>query len=74
MSSPNPGEGGVIIIKGGSLDVDYDEGMYPRDPENPRSHKNQARKITRVLITGDINFDSTDQPQGLSCTITISSR
>ena len=74
MSDPNPGEGGVIIIKGGSIDVDYDESIYPRDPEKPRSHINPDRKITRVVITGDARYDSGDHPEGLTCTVTISSK
>lgn len=73
MSNPDPGDGGVIIIKGGSVDLDYDETIYERDPANPRSHKNSVRKITRVVITGDISYDSGDHPEGLRCTITASS-
>ena len=74
MSDPDPGEGGVIIIKGGSVDLDYDEDIYPRDPANPKSHKNSNRKITRIVIEGDESFDSGDRPNGLRCTITISSK
>jgi len=70
MSDPDPGEGGVIIIKGGSVDLDYDEDIYPRDPANPKSHKNSNRKITRIVIAGDVSFDSGDHPNGLRCTIT----
>jgi len=70
MSVPDPGDGGVIIIKGGSVDLDYDEGIYERDPTHPRSHRNSSRKITRVVITGDISYDSGDHPAGLRCTIT----
>ena len=74
MSDPEPGDGGVIIIKGGSVDLDYDESIYARDPKNPRSHINPTRKITRVVITGDLSYDSGDHPEGVMCTITISSR
>lgn len=70
MSDPNPGDGGVIIIKGGSVDLDYDESIYEKNPANPRSHKNSTRKITRVVITGDLSYDSGDRPEGLRCTIT----
>lgn len=62
--------GGDIIIKGSSVDIDYDEAVYPKDPGNPKKHKNQNKKITRVLITGDISFDSGDHPSGLVCEIT----
>ncbi len=70
MSDPDPGEGGVIIIKGGSVDLDYDESIYEKDPTNPRSHRNSNRRVTRVVITGDISYDSDDHPEGLICTIT----
>jgi len=70
MSDPNPGDGGDIIIKGGSVDLEYDESVYEKDPTDPRSHKNSNRKITRVVIAGDISYDSGDHPKGLRCTIT----
>ena len=69
-NSAAPANGGDIIIKGGSVDLDYDEAVYPKNGGNPKSHKNQNKKITRVTITGDISFDSGDHPQGLTCTIT----
>jgi hypothetical protein len=62
--------GADIIIKGSSVDIDYDEAVYPRDSKEPKKHKNENKKITRVLITGDINFDSGDHPNGLRCDIT----
>ena len=67
----NPGDGGDIIIKGGSVDLDYDQLIYPQDPVQQRSHKNLAKKITRVQITGDITFDSNEVKEGLTCTITV---
>ena len=70
MPDPDPGDGGVIIIKGGSVDLDYDETIYEKDVLNPRSHKNSTRKITRVVISGDISYDSGDFKDGLTCTIT----
>ena len=66
--------GGDIIIKGGSVDLQYDESIYQKDPGDPKSHRNPTRKITKVVITGDIRFDSGDHPEGLSCTITIRSK
>jgi hypothetical protein len=66
----DPGEGGIIIIKGGSVDLDYDETVFEKNPADPRSHRNPNRKITRVVITGDISYDSGDHPEGLRCTIT----
>lgn len=60
---------GDIIIKGGSVDVNYAESLYPKDPTDPNSHKNSNRKITRVVITGEIVFDSGEHPEGLRCEI-----
>lgn len=62
--------GADIIIKGGSVDLDYDETVYPKDPGNPKKHKNQNKKVTRITVTGDVNFDSGEHPNGLSCVIT----
>ena len=60
---------GDIIIKAGSVDLNYDENVYRKDPGDPKSHKAAAKKITRIVITGDISFDSGDYPQGLQCQI-----
>jgi len=64
--------GADIIIKGGSVELEYDEAVYPKDPSAPKKHKNQNKKVTRVVITGDIAFDSGEQPNGISCSITAS--
>ena len=64
-----PGDGGEIIIKGGSVELEFDETVYPKDPRDPKKYKNGNKKITRVVITGDISFDSGDRPQGLKCKI-----
>lgn len=60
---------GDIIIKAGSVDLNYDESVYPKDPGDPKSHKAAGKKITRIVITGEISFDSGDHPQGLQCQI-----
>ncbi|MDQ1639702.1 MAG: hypothetical protein QOF62_3041 [Pyrinomonadaceae bacterium] len=62
--------GADIIIKADSVDIDYDETFYPRDLNDHKKHKNQNKKVTRVLITGDITFDSGEHPNGLHCEIT----
>lgn len=69
-----PNGSGDIIIKGGSVDLEYDEGTYPKDPNDPHKHKNENKKVTRVVITGDINFDSGEQSNGLKCEVRISCR
>lgn len=62
--------GADIIIKSGSVDLQYDESIYQKDPNDPKKHRNNNKKITKVVISGDVNYDSGDHPNGLSCTIT----
>ena len=69
-----PGNGTEIIIKGSSVEVEFDGNTYQQDPSNPRKHKNATKKITRVVITGDISFDSGDTPSGLKCEIRATCR
>jgi hypothetical protein len=69
-----PSNGGDIIIKGGSVQLQFDDQIFPGEHGNPGHHENLNRRITRVVITGDVNFDSGDHPQGLKCTITASSK
>lgn len=64
-----PANGTEIIIKGGSVEVEFDPNTYPQDPGNGRKHGNPNKRITRVVITGDIAFDSGDRPGGLKCEI-----
>ena len=63
--------GSDIIIKGGSAEVIFDNAVYPEDPQNPSRHVNAQKQIMRVLITGDISFDSGDKGSGLECEITV---
>lgn len=64
-------ENANIIIKGGSIDLIFDSAVYPPYPPDPNSHTNPNKKISRIVITGDINFDTGDHPSGLSCMITV---
>jgi hypothetical protein len=68
-----PGNGGDIIIKGGSVELEYDGNTYVQDPGNPRKHKNASKKITQVVVTDltdpanpIVKFDSGDHPSGLT--------
>ncbi len=63
-------DGETIIIRGGSAEVEFNSTTFPSDPTNAKKHKNASKKITRVVITGDITFDSGDHPGGLKCEIT----
>ena len=69
------GGGGEIVIKGGSVALVFDGSLYLRDPTDPNSHKNGARKITRVRVedeNGQSLFDSNFDDGGLKWTITVS--
>jgi len=60
-----------IIIKGGSAEVTFNDDIYVPDPANPHTYSNAQKKIVRVIITGDITFDSGgEKPGGLHCEIT----
>jgi hypothetical protein len=59
-----PADGGDIIIRGGSVDLEYDDSVYPKDPGDPKKHKNENKKITRILIedeNGGVKYDSDGQ-------------
>lgn len=42
-----------IIIKGGSVDIDFNPDTYANDSKNSRKHSNGNLKITSVEITDD---------------------
>ena len=73
MSDANPGDGGVIIIKGGSCEIHFDDRVFSHDPsgEMKRKHKHDTLKIKRIAITGNQQFDSKDIPGGFKGEIKI---
>ncbi|MGI9065246.1 MAG: hypothetical protein ACR2HX_02420 [Pyrinomonadaceae bacterium] len=66
--------GDDIIIRGGSVELEYDSSVYAKNSNDPRKHQSSGKKITRIVITGDINFDSEDHPAGLKCEVRASCR
>ena len=69
--------GNDIIIKGGSVDIDYDESLYPKEPGNSRNHKSYDKKITRVTVkddSGDVRYDSGEDTHGLVWEIKVHCR
>jgi hypothetical protein len=58
MSNPIPGDGGDIIIKGGSCELHFDDGVFKKDGSDPRGrkHRHDNLKIRRIVITGE-GFD-----------------
>lgn len=64
---------GEIIIRGGSCEIHFDDGLFQKDPGDPkkRKHKHDTLKIKRIVITGDHEFDSKDMPDGFRGEIRI---
>ncbi|MFN2498160.1 MAG: hypothetical protein ABR557_03645 [Pyrinomonadaceae bacterium] len=53
--------GSDIIIKGGSVDIDFDDDKYPKEPSHPRNHKGADQTITRVTVEDEnyaVQYDS----------------
>lgn len=68
--------GGDIIIKGGSVDVNFDETLYKKDPADPRKHENANRTITKITIVDENKetvYDSGNNSAG-KWTVTVSTR
>ena len=68
-------EGGVIIVKGGSVQLYFDSSLYQRDSNDPTAHKHEGRKITRIKVedeNGQSLFDSEINKDGLRWTVTVS--
>lgn len=56
--------GGDIIIKGSSVDIDYDDAKYPTEPGKPRNHKASDQTITRVTVedaNNTVKYDSNNE-------------
>lgn len=70
-------EGEDIIIKGGSIELEFDDVVYPRNPSNPRKHQNPNRKISRIVVVdenGGQKYDSGESQNGMRWTITVSTK
>ncbi|HKB65722.1 MAG TPA: hypothetical protein VKC61_07670 [Pyrinomonadaceae bacterium] len=68
---------GEIIIKGGSVKLDFDESVYKKNPSDPKKHENANRRITEIVIVdenGAEQFNSGNKPNGLKWTITVSTK
>lgn len=65
-----------IIIKGSSVTLTYDDTQFPKEPGDPKLHKNDNRKITQIAI-----FDESDNEKfsasdngGLRWTIKVTTK
>ena len=72
--------GGDIIIKGGSVHLNFDGSLYQKDSNDPNNRKHDHRKITRVRVedeSGKSLFDSDDSVpnnSGLKWTVRVSTK
>lgn len=66
-------DGGDIIIRGGSVDLDYDDSVYPPENGRPRKHLAKNKRIRQITVAdGDtILYDSGDHPDGLLYTVSV---
>lgn len=68
-------DGGDIIIRGGSVDLDYDDSVYPQDPGHPKKHQASGKKIRQITVTdidnGKTLYDSGDHPDGLKYKVSV---
>ena len=64
---------GEIIIKGGSCELHFEEGLFDKDPNDPKRHKHKKDQVNirRIVITGNQNFDSSDIPGGFKGEVKI---
>jgi len=61
-----------IIIKGGSVELVFDDTIYSKETNDPKMRKARDMKITQVIITGGgMDWTSPEFPQGSNCTIRI---
>jgi hypothetical protein len=69
-------DGGDIIIRGGSVDLEYDDAVYPKEPGNPKKHRANDKKIRQITVTDNANpvpllYDSGDHPEGLNYKVSV---
>jgi hypothetical protein len=71
--NPAPGDGGDIIIKGGSCEIHFNDRHFQKDSNQSglAKHARNDLRITRIAITGDAQF-AEDFAKGFTGDITIS--
>jgi len=73
MSEDSDG-GGDIIIKGGSVQVQFNSTGYTKDPKDPSKHEDKNKKIKKIVVhddKGDEQFSIADEQGGLKWKVTI---
>jgi hypothetical protein len=75
MTAPESDSSGEIIIKGGSCEIEFEEGHFNKDTRNPRKPKHKHKRddvlIRRIMIEGNQAFDSDEIPEGFKGQIRI---
>lgn len=71
MSAP---EGGDIIIRGGSTEIQFNHDHFPKDGGDPNKRKHDGRSITRIVVSGTNGHDFTQEfpGEGFKGKITVS--
>lgn len=71
-------DGTEIIIKSGSVEIDFDQVLYKQKNGSPRIRENRDRKITQILVvdenSGEQMYDSGDLQSNRKCKVTISTK
>jgi hypothetical protein len=47
-----PAEGGDIIIRGGSAEIEFNHDHFPKTGGDPNKRKHDGRRITRIVVSG----------------------
>ena len=68
--------GADIIIKGGSVELDYDETQFPKNPGDPKKHENPSRRITKIVVVDDRGVERLNEESngGLKWTVTVTTK
>jgi hypothetical protein len=65
---------GVIIIKGGSVHVEFDDAGYDK---NGKEHDHPNKKITKIVVVDENGVEkcnSGDSPSGLKWKVTVTTK
>jgi hypothetical protein len=68
-----PAEGGDIIIRGGSAELQFDSAHFEKDINDSKKRRHDRARITRIEVSGAGDNDFTKSfPQGFKGTIRVS--
>jgi hypothetical protein len=69
------GNGGDIIITGGSIDLEFDPNVYVKDPGNPKKHS-ANKKIVKIQVLDERGVEqySREDESGLKWVIKVTGK